>query len=188
MSVRGDTFGCMAQHTRLAVAALPIVPILSGCGNSQPEPGAESSTVAPVEASETGAEPSEATQVPVPMAPPSDAATITANGVTGVLGVNAVETPGSDEECWAVDDRFSEIDEGTQVVIMGDGGNVVALAELEPATWNEEQSSCAWYFSVRIPRGEDFYQAEIEGFGKSEVVAESELSDGSAAFFVIPND
>lgn len=154
---------------RLTCGLLAAPLILAGCGADttadEPEPDVATTDT-----------PENATAYPaVPYAPPGDPT------VLAVRGLAAAAPPyggrRDDGSCIGAG-QYIDFNDGVQITIRGASDNIVGITESEPGEWSDNPEACYWTFEAQVPAGEGFYQADIEGFGSSGILAEDEVSDG----------
>ncbi|HYQ64532.1 hypothetical protein [Actinophytocola sp.] len=66
---------------------------------------------------------------------------------------------------------YDDIHEGTDVTVYDDTGKIVGASELTGSSYGASDSSCTWFFQVKVQGGHDFYQVEVSHRGKITVSA-----------------
>lgn len=152
-----------ARRVLTAIAGLLLV---AGCGSQSGDEPPEDDT-----------ESSESEPTPSPTPRPEEISVVGAVA----LGPGAVIQGLNGEGTCSAHSEYTDIKGGVQVTILDATGAVVALTELDEGV--PVEAGCAWWFTVDVPAGGQFYSAQVLEW-QSDQVAEADLA--TATLLVLP--
>lgn len=137
---------------KLCIGALVAAVALAACGGSEPEPTPTPEPTAT--ATSTPTEVPTATNTPAPTATPTPV-TKTVAGIFELVDDFSHLAPAA--ECEG-DGGYSDVQEGFQVRLIGDGGDILDVDRFEQGKVID--GNCWWFFELQVPEGHRFYTVE----------------------------